>query len=522
MRRVTSLLALAALLLTACGDDDGGNDNVNGNVNNDNANTNTTGVCGDGVLNVGEECDDPAGNSDTAPNGCRTDCRRAHCGDAVVDDGEICDDGNTEDGDDCRFDCGQDFTQCGNGTLDPGEACDLGTGNSDQPNAECRTTCRARGCGDGVVDDQLSEACDDGNVASHDGCSSGCTAETAVWEELVTLDAPTGRQGVAMAYDSRRHRLVLFGGGPEGAYFGETWEFDGVNWLDVTPAISPTPRKFHTLAFDDARGVVVLFGGSSNASEYRDDTWEYDGTTWVETSPPLSPAARNRHAMTYDSARGVMVLFGGLDPSYLGDTWEYNGTVWLEKPVTAAPAARRSAALAFDAARGVTVLFGGVIWDVSDWRYSADTWEYDGSQWIESTPTSSPTGLEGQAIAYLPGQERVVLFGGEAASVYFAQTWVYDGATWTEPTLDPVPTARSRHGFAFGGSRNGLVAFGGLINDYPFYPRDTWSYRPVSAWPDEQCDNGTDDDSDGLIDCADPDCFGRPCDGGHCVDRTCQ
>ena len=40
--------------------------------------------------------------------------------------------------------------------------------------------------------------------------------------------------------------------------------------------------------------------------------------------------------------------------------------------------------------------------------------------------------------------------------------------------------------------------------------------------PDEICDNTSDDDSDGAADCADPDCEGLPCDGGTCSGGVCQ
>jgi hypothetical protein len=50
----------------------------------------------------------------------------------------------------------------------------------------------------------------------------------------------------------------------------------------------------------------------------------------------------------------------------------------------------------------------------------------------------------------------------------------------------------------------------------------TWAYWLASDWPDELCDNGADDDSDDLVDCADEDCDGLPCDGGNCAGGTCQ
>lgn len=52
------------------------------------------GACGDGVTDpsAGELCDLGDENSDTAPDGCRTNCLPARCGDGVVDQGESCDD----------------------------------------------------------------------------------------------------------------------------------------------------------------------------------------------------------------------------------------------------------------------------------------------------------------------------------------------------------------------------------------------------------------------------------------------
>ena len=44
-------------------------------------------VCGDGVLEGFEECDNGGLNSDTAPDACRLDCKAASCGDNV-DSGE--------------------------------------------------------------------------------------------------------------------------------------------------------------------------------------------------------------------------------------------------------------------------------------------------------------------------------------------------------------------------------------------------------------------------------------------------
>jgi cysteine-rich repeat protein len=61
---------------------------------------------------------------------------------------------------------------CGNGDVDPGETCDT-SGES----ATCDDDCTAPVCGDDNLNEAAGEGCDDGNVASNDGCSSRCEPE---------------------------------------------------------------------------------------------------------------------------------------------------------------------------------------------------------------------------------------------------------------------------------------------------------------------------------------------------------
>ena len=57
-------------------------------------------VCGNGIVEGTEECDDGAANSDTKPDACRTNCKRAYCGDGVIDSYEDCE-GNKLNGETC-------------------------------------------------------------------------------------------------------------------------------------------------------------------------------------------------------------------------------------------------------------------------------------------------------------------------------------------------------------------------------------------------------------------------------------
>src|SRR5262245_11281982 len=85
--------------------------------------------------------------------------------------------------------------------------------------------------------------------------------ESEVWSERT--DRPSIRRGPVMAYDSARHRLVLFGGYSARlgeSRLGDTWEWDGDIWRRVSTT-GPSPRAGHAMAYDSARGRVVLFGG---------------------------------------------------------------------------------------------------------------------------------------------------------------------------------------------------------------------------------------------------------------------
>lgn len=125
----------------------------------------TTPSCGNGIVDAGEECDD--GNTVDGDT-CESDCAAATCGNNITDTGEMCDDGNNTNGDGCEANCTS--PTCGNNIIDAGEACDDGnTTNGDT----CEGNCTLPACGNNIVD--VGEACDDGNAVNGDGCDTNCT-----------------------------------------------------------------------------------------------------------------------------------------------------------------------------------------------------------------------------------------------------------------------------------------------------------------------------------------------------------
>jgi cysteine-rich repeat protein len=131
------------------------------------ASTMHVGVCGDGTMDEGEECDD--GNIDDT-DACLTACVLASCGDGFVQlDVEACDDGDDDDTDECLSTCA--VASCGDGAVQADvEACDDG---NDVETDACLSTCEAAKCGDSVVQEGV-EACDDGNLVELDTCSNSC------------------------------------------------------------------------------------------------------------------------------------------------------------------------------------------------------------------------------------------------------------------------------------------------------------------------------------------------------------
>ena len=127
--------------------------------------------CGDGAVLAGvEACDD---GNDSDADACLTDCTPAQCGDGTIWAGEEeCDDANTDDNDACKNDCM--LNVCGDGVLGPGEQCDNGAENDDS--AACTATCAVAACGDGLVWSGF-EDCDDANLVDYDGCSGECVDE---------------------------------------------------------------------------------------------------------------------------------------------------------------------------------------------------------------------------------------------------------------------------------------------------------------------------------------------------------
>jgi hypothetical protein len=323
------------------------------------------------------------------------------------------------------------------------------------------------------------------------GMSEIGTVVTAVgtgrWANRTFRATPDQRKNAAMAYDTARGRLVLFGGEYANVELGDTWEWDGSTWTQAA-ASGPAPRTNAAMAYDAARGEVVLFGGTNatgcveGAGIYCDDTWAWDGAEW-QTVATTGPTARAQHMMAYDPVRARVVLFGGLTPTYQSDTWEWNGTTWGS--ITAGtPTARASAAMAWDGSRNAVVLFGGRVGagtcDGGATAYCSTTWSWNGATWTNLGTTGALTARVAPAMAYDAVRGRLVMFGGDAGTGNNCNeaetivrncgtTWELIGTTWTSVATVAAkdPVGRSDPAMVWDASVQKLLMFGGEVLGTP-------------------------------------------------------
>jgi hypothetical protein len=303
---------------------------------------------------------------------------------------------------------------------------------------------------------------------------------------------PVGHAG-ALAYDSDRQKVVMFGGAS--APGNATWEWDGQTgrWelRQQMGGTRPSPRWGHAMAYDALRFRTIMYGGIDDTGGSNSEVWEWDGDagTWTRRGPGPTPS-RWGHAMVYDASTGHIVLFAGsyrhptLGDGDLYDTWDYDADadVWVNKTYPLPPSwprARRGHAMVYDAARAVSVMYGGEVLTVAG--ATSDLWEWDntGNVWIDRTPNLSTTTVWPGPRAWhglaFDGSV-ILLFGGTPNNLW---EWNSDTATWrtlTPPRGAPWPPARARSPLVFDEGRRTIVLTGATMMVGASALADLWEW----------------------------------------------
>ncbi len=215
---------------------------------------------------------------------------------------------------------------------------------------------------------------------------------------------------------------------------------------------------------------------------------------WSLATVPTNPAGATLPRMAFDVGRARCVMFGGWNaPSgtvVFADTWEYDGTNWVLRTPLTVPDERDSHVMAYDLARGRTVMFGG--WDLA-FTFLGQTWEWDGTDWQDMAPANAPSPRLLAAMAYDTARGVTVLFGGLDQNGRRNDTWEWDGTDWTQRFLPTAPAVRSSHAMTYDLARGRIVMFGGddgvlFLNDTWEYDGNTWVQVPTDGAPPARVD----------------------------------
>jgi hypothetical protein len=218
-------------------------------------------------------------------------------------------------------------------------------------------------------------------------------------------------------------------------------------------------------------GLIMLVAPSA--------IWPRGG--WTPLHPVHTPGRRALSAVAYDPVRQRVVLFGGVSELigstffYEQDTWEWDGTDWIEMKPKTIPLPRAGHMMAYDEKHNVVIMFGGE--DKSGSYMLSDTWVWDGKDWRQMLSMNSyPTARRGGQLFYDPRTEKVILSGGFYYSAGKVVTpvndmWAWNGKDWEYVTSTPKSLMITNPNVAYDALNKRTILF---------------DYKQVMSWNDGQ------------------------------------
>jgi hypothetical protein len=301
-----------------------------------------------------------------------------------------------------------------------------------------------------------------------------------------------------MIYDPLRDRIIVSGG-----YRDRTaGDFCGTNYSNGTWALplsgeprwtllaSNTPQGTgFSLAYDSRRDRLIRYGGSSSCNTCGGATsqvFTLDLATpgaWTEmvVPPPIGmspPRARDFHMAVYDSAQDRIIVSqgrtGGCAPDPVSDLWSLNlagSREWMPFPTTGTiPYSTGVAAGVFDSARN-RVVFVGTGATVAQVRLFDLSMQP--AAWVDpGLHSPSPPFSTGGAAAYVPWRNEVLIDENGLTR----RVEVLAGSSWSAIDSIPHPGARWNFTSAFDPVRREFVVFSGYDFD-----QQTWAISTGGA-----------------------------------------
>jgi hypothetical protein len=250
----------------------------------------------------------------------------------------------------------------------------------------------------------------------------------------------------------------------------------------------PEPRAAATLVYDDSAGDFVLFGGWK---QFRAapvlEPWLLDATTaeWAPLEGTFEPSGRElAPAVPVDSIGGIVVVGGTPDQTNSCAAWnrvmsspvdlwmlDVDAGSWERLEATGEVPDRWGHAVAYDPGEDLVVLFGGVGTDFDRNRSTllADTWVFDlaASTWEQVDTPVAPSARSCPGMVYDPVHDSILLWGGSTESTAGdTSVWRFDASSrvWTElpPIGETGPEPRWLHRMVTLGGSGEVLMVGGM------------------------------------------------------------
>jgi hypothetical protein len=335
------------------------------------------------------------------------------------------------------------------------------------------------------------------------------------WTRISQANPATGpavRGGASAIYDSRRDRLVLFGGFGRGHDLADTWSLDipTGQWSPLPAGgDSIEPHDSAPAVYDSDHDRMLVYGGwiEGPPNDFRksDELWALQfgpSPAWhhVITTGDYTDA-RIGGGLIRDPHDGSILLVGGAGwegPAARGDFFRFTESAtptWSRVVHVGSPSQERFAsAVAYDSRRDRFLFFGGESHPLD--RLDVDiltprpspTWTTLGSDPL-------PPGRSGQAMAVDSKRDRLTTFGGGSSTSYLGDVWtapLENPGLWTPLAIPgPAPPPRAEPVMVYDPLRDRMVIFGGQSSS-ELYLDDTWvlTLDPTPAWAQAQHEGG--------------------------------
>lgn len=277
-----------------------------------------------------------------------------------------------------------------------------------------------------------------------------------------------------MVYDSTAKDIKLFCTNTGAGSTEQTWKYKDGTWTELGSqaiTIQKTALVHHPVSGKNYLFVYPSGSGGSDFDAYQFNAQTNNWDTYTISGLPQPVNSPNSMNATFNAELGKVILNyaeSGTIKTYVLDDSTGVFTISSQGAI-----AKTFYHMDHDAERKKTIGYGRVppTWAPT---FIGASYEFDHSTqtWNEVLTENNP---DIDILQYHGGLKKIIAFG--ASQTPHAETWVYDGEEWQE--LNPLssPKVRSVGLMVYDSDRNTLVLYGGQ-DKFSQSLSDMWEYRP--------------------------------------------